>query len=503
MNEPSSGRAFDERRRRPPRLPPVQIQPAALELLHSHTDWRNDWTHIVPGRFSNSPHSGLLFYEQSTGVAEFWATDGEGGISLLEHHEGWRQSWTHIVPGFFGPSGFTGILLYDQAAGFGAFYDTNGSGGIVLLREHDNWRDTWTIIVGGRFTTSPHTGLLFYEQGGGHGEIYTTDGHGGIAQLANYDGWRMSWTQIVAAEFVNTAGWDLPAIDDLFFYEGSTGYCEVYQSDGAGGIAFHGSDAGLPPATHIVPGSFGGSGNANLLFYDRDSGTLTFRDLPIQNWVDLDSYVLPDAWDAVIPGNFWMADPEDALFAEGAFTDLLFYSQGAGSGRLLSARAARPDTARALRRLRLGAQHRTRRLDRLPYRQRGRAVHAERLPLGPARSPCRPGRGPAHRSGPAADRAHGVPLWCRLAGRRQLHRGGECAERPLCRPCRHPLDHRRRWRYRRIADRVSGPRAATPAVRGGTAGAASDRALARYPLRRARTEGAAEPDPVRDRRHDL
>ncbi len=332
MNEPSSGMVFDERRRRPPRLPPVQIQPAALELLHSHGDWRNDWTHIVPGRFSNSPHSGLLFYEQSTGVAEFWATDGGGGISLLKHHEGWRQSWTHIVPGFFGPSGFTGILLYDQAAGFGAFYDTNGSGEIVLLREHDNWRDSWTIIVGGRFTTSPHTGLLFYEQGGGHGEIYTTDGHGGIAQLANYDDWRMSWTQIVAAEFVNTAGWDLPAIDDLFFYEGSTGYCEVYQSDGAGGIAFHGSDAALPPATHIVPGSFGGSGNANLLFYDRGSGTLTFRDLPIQNWVDLDSYVLPDAWDAVIPGNFWMADPEDALFADGAFTDLLFYSQAQGRG---------------------------------------------------------------------------------------------------------------------------------------------------------------------------
>jgi hypothetical protein len=316
----------------PWQLPPLQLQPPGLELLHSHGDWRRDWTHIVPGKFSASPYSGLLFYEQSTGVAEFYATDGHGGISLLLHHEGWRQSWTHIVPGFFGPSGFSGLLLYDQAAGFGAFYDTDGHGDIVLLQEHDDWRTSWTMIVPGRFTEATTTGLLFYEQASGYAESYTTDGAGGIAPLAQHFDWRTSWTQIIAGEFIDTAGWDVPPIDDLFFYEGSTGYCETYQSDGQGGIALHASEAELPPATHIVPGSFGGSGATNLLFYDRATGTATFRDLPYGNWVPLDAYVWPEAWDTIVAGNFWMADPEDRLFADGAFTDLLLYAQALGRG---------------------------------------------------------------------------------------------------------------------------------------------------------------------------
>ena len=322
--------------RGPVRIPPHQLQPVGLELLRSHTDWRRDWTHIVAGRFSDSPYSGLLFYEQSTGVAEFYATDGQGGISLLRQHEGWRTSWTHVVPGFFGPSGFSGLLLYDQAAGFGAFYDTDGQGEIVLLREHGGWRTSWTLIVGGRFTASAHTGLLFYERDGAYGEIYATDGAGGIELLATYDDWRTSWTQIVAGEFFHPEGWEDPAIDDLFFWEGSTGYGETYRSDGQGGTALEAAEAGLPPATHIVAGSFGGSGPSNLLFYDRATGAATFRDLPdlpgAKTWVPLDSFAWPEAWDTLVAGNFWMADPEDHHFADGAFTDLLLYAQAAGRG---------------------------------------------------------------------------------------------------------------------------------------------------------------------------
>jgi hypothetical protein len=142
-------------------LPPPPLNPPSMELLHSYTDWRRDWTHIVAGKFTDSPYSALLFYEASTGVAEFYSTDGSGGINLLKHHEGWRQSWTHIVAGYFASSTREGILLYDQSAGFGAFYDTDGHGNIILLREQPQWRTTWTHILAAKFTKSPRSSLLF------------------------------------------------------------------------------------------------------------------------------------------------------------------------------------------------------------------------------------------------------------------------------------------------------------------------------------------------------
>ena len=266
-------------------LPPAPLQPPAMELLHSYTDWRRDWTHIVAGKFTDSPYSSLLFYEQSTGVAEFYATDGAGGITLLQHHEGWRQSWTYIVPGYFSNSKRAGILLYDREAGFGAFYDTDGEGGIVLLREHEGWRTTWIQILAGWFSTplpgtSRTSDLLFYEQEGGYGEFYRTDGHGRMALLAKYSDWRTTWTQIVAGEFVNHSPWPWadPLIDDLFFYEGSTGYSETYECDGQGSIALYGFQSDFPTTTHICSGCFGGSGPTNLLCYDRVTGDATFLD---------------------------------------------------------------------------------------------------------------------------------------------------------------------------------------------------------------------------------
>jgi hypothetical protein len=315
-------------------MPPPPLQLPSLQLLQSYSDWRQDWTHIVAGKFTDSPYSGLLFYEQSTGTAEFYATDGNGGISLLRQYNDWRRTWTHIVPGIFGNSGYTGLLLYDQSAGFGAFYDTDGQGNIVLLREHNDWRTSWTQILSGRFTASPYSCVLFYEQADGYAEIYGTDGHGGIALVSSFTDWRLSWTHIVAGEFIDNAPWDAPLIDDLFFYEGSTGYGETYESDGQGGISLSASEEGLPTATQIVPGSFGGDGNTNLLFLDGTTGIATFRNFNGSNWVSLEDFSWSRSWDLVIPGNFWMADPEDQLFPDGGFTDLVLYYRAVGCGEI-------------------------------------------------------------------------------------------------------------------------------------------------------------------------
>ena len=187
----------------------------------------------------------------------------------------------------------------------------------MLLREFNDWRTTWTQILSGRFTNSPYSGLLFYEQADGYAETYATNGTGGIAMVATHPGWRSSWTHIVAGEFINTLDWDQPIYDDLFFYEGSTGYCETYESDGQGGISLNASESDLPAATHIVPGSFGGDGNTNLLFYDQATGIGTFRNFSGTNWVPREDFSWPRKWDLLTGGNFWMADPEDRLFAEG------------------------------------------------------------------------------------------------------------------------------------------------------------------------------------------
>src|SRR2546421_549626 len=110
-----------------------------------------------------------------------------------------------------------------------------------LLHSHTDWRRDWTHIVAGKFTDSPYSALLFYDQSTGFVQFYATDGHGGIQRLAEYSDWRTTWTRIVAGEFVNHADWSEPRIDDLFFYEGSTGYSEAYESDGHGGISLFGA----------------------------------------------------------------------------------------------------------------------------------------------------------------------------------------------------------------------------------------------------------------------
>lgn len=103
-------------------------------------------------------------------------------------------------------------------------------------------------------------------------------------------------------------------------------------NDGNGGMDLVASQS-MPTATTIVPGSFGGSGFTNLLFYDETTGRATFQDLGPEGWSSLEDYVWGRNWDITVPGNFWMADPDqDQHFPDGAFTDLLFYDRMNGHG---------------------------------------------------------------------------------------------------------------------------------------------------------------------------
>jgi Pregnancy-associated plasma protein-A len=283
-----------------------------IAALNGHTDWRRTWSSIVPGRFGGSAATDLLFYEAATGTGEFYTTDGSGHVSLQRAHQDWRRTWTSIVPGDFGGSGHTDLLFYEAATGTGEFYQTDGTGGISLLRNYTDWRRTWTTIVPGRFGGSAATDLLFYEAATGTGEFYTTDGSGGIKLLSTHTDWRRTWTAIIPGDFGGSGH------TDLLFYEAATGTGEIYTTDGNGGITLLRS---YPDWRHtwttIVPGNFGGNAATDLLFYDAATGTGEFYTTDGTGGISLQRTHTDwrHTWTRIVPGQF----------GRSAHTDLLFY----------------------------------------------------------------------------------------------------------------------------------------------------------------------------------
>ena len=89
----------------------------------------------------------LLFYNSTSGLAEFYSTDGQGNIHLLTSAT-YRTGWTLIIPrGMGGMPGFTDLLFYDRSRGVGEFYNTDGRGNIQLLTSNSGWRKSWAQIL--------------------------------------------------------------------------------------------------------------------------------------------------------------------------------------------------------------------------------------------------------------------------------------------------------------------------------------------------------------------
>jgi hypothetical protein len=330
----------------PPRPP---LFPPNFERLWFHTESpfgkRRTWTHIVAGRFSKSPYGALLFYEQSSGYAEFYETDGFGRLTFLQCYTDWRRSWTHIISGAFYGSERTGLLFYDQEGGFAAVYDTDGQGNLVFPgREYSGWRPSWTHITTVRLPKSAKysdfSAVVLYDQLAGHGEIHQCNGEGTLDLIVEEDGWRTSWTHVVGDSFSGNG---------VLFYEQPTSHGEVYvvtgNEDTGFGLEQSAESENLPAASHIIPGNFGWA-DSSFLFYDRPNGrgTFVFYEPPADSepgrilfdpndgttkWESYDDW--RTTWDIIVPGDFWEPDPEYVKFQNG-FTDLLFYDQANGYG---------------------------------------------------------------------------------------------------------------------------------------------------------------------------
>jgi hypothetical protein len=284
-----------------------------IARLRGHSNWRDSWFSIIPGDFGGDGHTDLLFYDRNAGTGEFYSTDGSGGITLLRAQPNWRNTWDIIVPGNFGGNGRTDLLFYDRETGTGQFYATDG-GGIQLLRTYTNWRTSWDLIVPGDFGGDGHTDLLFYDRRAGTGEFYTTDGSGGLTLLRAFTNWRTSWDLIVPGQF----GGDNRT--DLLFYDRAGRHGEFYKTDGRGGITqLKLYDGWRDTWTVILSGNFAAGSASDLLFYDRAAGWgEIYRNTGEANLTQLKAFDnWRPTWSQIVAGDF----------GGNGYTDLLFYER--------------------------------------------------------------------------------------------------------------------------------------------------------------------------------
>lgn len=99
------------------------VVPKRIQVDNDSEFMRKTWDIIVPGNFgSNSGNTDLLFYDRTSGQAEFhfvYPAGNMGSIGAL--NTGWRKTWDQIVPGDFDNDKLTDLLLYDKTNGVGYF----------------------------------------------------------------------------------------------------------------------------------------------------------------------------------------------------------------------------------------------------------------------------------------------------------------------------------------------------------------------------------------------
>ena len=173
------------------------------------------------------------------------------------------------------------------------------------------------------------TDLLFYDPSSGLGQFFTTDtvkGGPDLFPLKINGGWRRTWTQILSGRFGGTG------IADLLFYDASDGTGEFYTIDNAGGvndmISLLQSHTWNTSWTQIIPGNFSGpsrgAGLTDLLFYDATNGIGAFFANDgvgrIRSLADHTNW--RRTWTRIVPGHF----------GGNNYTDLLFYEAASGTG---------------------------------------------------------------------------------------------------------------------------------------------------------------------------
>jgi len=165
--------------------------------------------------------------------------------------------------------------------------------------------------------------LPIYDAAAGIGEFYTV-ADGTISLLRSNIGWRTSWTHIVRGSFGGSG-----ATDDLLFYDAASGTGEFYTVNN-GTISLLRSNAGWRSSwKFIIPGKFVGTGidSTDLFFYDATSGTGEFYTVSggqLSLMQSKSDYRV--SWTHIVPGIF------DSKSLEGGAGRGLIVSSDAGGG---------------------------------------------------------------------------------------------------------------------------------------------------------------------------
>jgi len=237
-------------------------------IVHTKTDWRNTWKCIIPGKFTpaSAQDSCLFFYDQVQGEGEFYEIDNQAQLKKIgSTKSGLGQSLHSIIPGKFSDSTFTDLLFYDDQEGQLEFYRTDKAEQLTKIGPtYKPARKTWHSIIPGKFSAGgTFTDLMFYDDYAGNFEFYKTNDKGELEKIGGQPT-RRTWHCIIPGKFSQSE------FTDLLFYDAAAGQFQFYQTDGKGNLTPIGPMVtGRQTWQSIIPGKFSQSDSpmTDLLFW--------------------------------------------------------------------------------------------------------------------------------------------------------------------------------------------------------------------------------------------
>ncbi|MEE8326259.1 MAG: hypothetical protein V3R58_04395, partial [candidate division NC10 bacterium] len=236
--------------------------------------WDNLYTAILDGNVPND----LVFQSAERGELSLYRWDGEAGLKPYLRAENLEMTWDRVAVGNFTGDALSEVLLYDSEGGKATLFriSEDESGVLAPFARVDNMGTGWDAVLTGYFGhVSPESDYLF---------LYDTDAESTEGRNALYLARNGRLERSTAPNDLQ-GGWDVfssgrfgrrPRASDLFFYDRDTGMAARYEVDRRGGLERTGEYGGLGKAWDIiVTGDFhGDSPSDELLFYDRESGTI-------------------------------------------------------------------------------------------------------------------------------------------------------------------------------------------------------------------------------------
>lgn len=260
--------------------------------------------------------SDILFWNSSAGAAGEWlmqngqVTTGQEIASV-----GPNSGWSVAGEGDFNGNGVTDLLYYNSSTGeVGEWFMSNGqlssSQGIGSVGTGSGW----SIVGTGDFTGNGTDDILFYNSGTGIvGEWLMSNGALSSSKTVGSVGAGSGWTVVGTGDF-NDNG-----IDDILFYNSSTGSVGEWLMNSSGQVASSQTLGSLAGSGWSVAGTgdFSGTGTSDILFYNSSTGTVgewLMQNGSVSSATTIGSLGVGSGWSIVGTGQFTGNGISDILF---------------------------------------------------------------------------------------------------------------------------------------------------------------------------------------------